>query len=511
MKKNLLKNMTAAIAALFIALFALPQTAQAQSVTIMGQKYDKSTVLNISGGGSITWNQENTTVTLRNVVLDGITTPLIMVSTGDGIEELKVVLEGENTVTATNFIFRWDSCNMTIQGTGSLKASTTSNIAIYKINPSPSTLTIRNCSLDIQGAMKSISGYSNGADTEVLSLVVDNATLKVKGATGGWGWKESGITYLEAYELKGCHIETPGVKFGKRNNFSYYELLGEDNDVYIGEVSIVPDASAGITQPEAYVVEAGSTLYFYYDTNKAERTSTVYGIDDKQADGQGLPAWSGTAGGTANTRITKVVFNSSFKDYRPTSTKGWFYICKNIETIEGLSNLNTEQVTNMSQMFTGCKSLTSLDLSNFNTSNVTAMLRMFYQCSALTTLDVSNFNTAKVTDMRGMFGLCSAMTTIYCNDDWNSGTVTKSSDMFRDCKKLKGAVAYDETKTDVRMANPTTGYFTKKDPSGIDAATVDTPAARRGIYTLNGVRLNTSPDNLPAGIYVIDGRKVVKR
>ena len=169
MKKNLLKNMTAAIAALFIALFALPQTAQAQSVTIMGQKYDKSTVLNISGGGSITWNQENTTVTLRNVVLDGITTPLIMVSTGDGIEELKVVLEGENTVTATNFIFRWDSCNMTIQGTGSLKASTTSNIAIYKINPSPSTLTIRNCSLDIQGAMKSISGLLLSAKTSSLS------------------------------------------------------------------------------------------------------------------------------------------------------------------------------------------------------------------------------------------------------------------------------------------------------------------------------------------------------
>ena len=72
-------------------------------------------------------------------------------------------------------------------------------------------------------------------------------------------------------------------------------------------------------------------------------------------------------------------------------------------------------------------------------------------------------------------------------------------------------MAYDQNKLDVTMANPTTGYFTKKDPSGIDAATVDTPAARRGIYTLNGVRLNTSPDNLPAGIYVIDGRKVVKR
>ena len=110
-----------------------------------------------------------------------------------------------------------------------------------------------------------------------------------------------------------------------------------------------------------------------------------------------------------------------------------------------------------------------------------------------------------------MFYNCSALTTIYCNDDWKSDVVQNSVNMFADCTNLKGAVAYDATKTDVTMANPTTGYFTKKDPSGIDAATVDTPAARRGIYTLNGVRLNTSPDNLPAGIYVIDGRKVVKR
>ncbi len=89
--------------------------------------------------------------------------------------------------------------------------------------------------------------------------------------------------------------------------------------------------------------------------------------------------------------------------------------------------------------------------------------------------------------------------------------MTESENMFADCTKLKGAVTYDANRTDVTMANPTTGYFTSKNTTGIDAATVDTPAARRGIYTLNGVRLNTSPDNLPAGIYVIDGRKVVKR
>ena len=162
-------------------------------------------------------------------------------------------------------------------------------------------------------------------------------------------------------------------------------------------------------------------------------------------------------------------------------------------------------------MFYYCSSLKSLNLSSLNTANVTNMSEMFSGCKSLTSLDVSNFNTANVTYMMSLFWACEALTTIYCDDDWTKGVVKQSEDMFYDCTKLKGAVAYDATKTDVTMANPTTGYFTKKDPSGIDAATVDTPAARRGIYTLNGVRLNTSPDNLPAGIYVIDGRKVVKR
>jgi len=33
--------------------------------------------------------------------------------------------------------------------------------------------------------------------------------------------------------------------------------------------------------------------------------------------------------------------------------------------------------------------------------------------------------------------------------------------MFTDCTQLKGAVAYDANKTDVEMANPKTGYFTR--------------------------------------------------
>ena len=54
-------------------------------------------------------------------------------------------------------------------------------------------------------------------------------------------------------------------------------------------------------------------------------------------------------------------------------------------------------------MFYGCSSLTSLNLSNFNTNNVNDMSEMFSSCSSMNFLNLSNFNTSNVTNMRRMF------------------------------------------------------------------------------------------------------------
>ena len=167
-------------------------------------------MVNLSSG-SIKWDQENTTLTLNNVALDNAEKGLVFLPSSSGIKELKVVLEGKNNVNGANQeIFYWQDCILTIQGSDSLTTRSTSNKAIDYSGTTPSTLTIKDCTLDIQGKLQSIMGYMNGENTATLSLVVNNATLKVKGATGGWGWKRSGIENLKSYELKNCHIETPG-------------------------------------------------------------------------------------------------------------------------------------------------------------------------------------------------------------------------------------------------------------------------------------------------------------
>ena len=140
-------------------------------------------------------------------------------------------------------------------------------------------------------------------------------------------------------------------------------------------------------------------------------------------------------------------------------------------------------------MFKDCSALTTLDVSNFDTQNVTDMSRMFNDCSALTTLDLSSFETQNVTDMSRMFKSCSALTTIYASDKFVTTACEEDENMFAECANLVGAVPYDENKVGKEMANYTTGYFTDKAATGIDAPTVSDDTAAE-YYDLQGRRLN---------------------
>ena len=133
--------------------------------------------------------------------------------------------------------------------------------------------------------------------------------------------------------------------------------------------------------------------------------------------------------------IKNIIFDESFKTYAPTSLREFFKNCKALETISGLENLNTANVTDMNSMFSGCSALTSLDLKNFNTENVTDMSYMFFKCPALTSLDLKNFKTARVKHMYYMFYGCSALTSLDLKN-FNTENVTDMYNMFDGCSDL---------------------------------------------------------------------------
>ena len=188
---------------------------------------------------------------------------------------------------------------------------------------------------------------------------------------------------------------------------------------------------------EAYVVQSvdKTTLTFYYDDQRATRTGTTWGIEETKKEGDDtFPAWAGTWN-VADRTTTRVVFDASFRDFRPTTTARWFYNYDALKQIEGLEYLNTQNVTNMGEMFWFCSGLTSLDVSHLNTQNVTNMGGMFFGCSGLTSLDVKNFNTQNVTNMREMFSSCSGLTSLDLSH-FDTQNVTSMGMMFADCKEL---------------------------------------------------------------------------
>ena len=250
------------------------------------------------------------------------------------------------------------------------------------------------------------------------------------------------------------------------------------------------------------------------------------------------PEWD-----THAAEIKKVVFKAGFRDEAHTTCSNWFNGCTNLTSIEGIENLNTSKVTDMSGMFAQCSNLETLDLSHFNTEKVTTMAQMFYGCTKLHDLNIDNFNTENVSYMNGMFdgcsnlesldlshfntryvrksgfnymfngcsslssldvsnfttdkpgmqldGLfqgcsslqtldlssfdisgagsvnylfdgCSALQTIYVSDLFKIKYGVKSSNMFRDCRSLKGANSFETTKKNETYANYESGYLTKK-------------------------------------------------
>ena len=221
-----------------------------------------------------------------------------------------------------------------------------------------------------------------------------------------------------------------------------------------------------LKEPYARITEeyGVKTLTFYY----GEATDDALKVADYYT------SYSGRAWHSEASSIGKVVFDPSFADYRPTSTRYWFYNMQNLTAIESIENLNTSNVTDMGYMFVWCFELTSLDVSNFDTSNVTDMSDMFDYCRSLTSLDLSNFDTSNVTNMDEMFKGCSGLTSLNVSN-FDTSNVKSMGDMFYNCSGLTNLdVSNFDTSnvTDMRNMFSSCSGLTSLDLSNFDTSNV---------------------------------------
>ena len=88
----------------------------------------------------------------------------------------------------------------------------------------------------------------------------------------------------------------------------------------------------------------------------------------------------------------------------------------NLKAINFGDSFDTSNVTNMSYMFSSCRSLTNLDLSCFNTSKVMNMSQMFDGCENLVYLDLSYFHASSATTTTNMFKNCDMLKALIGSD-----------------------------------------------------------------------------------------------
>lgn len=120
-------------------------------------------------------------------------------------------------------------------------------------------------------------------------------------------------------------------------------------------------------------------LSFYYDeVDYSGDGITVYAVPEN-----GTKSWSDASS------LTQVVFDVSFKDFRPRSLMAWFsWQGSGLKSFVGLENLNTSETTSMNTMFRYIP-VTELDLSHFDWQKVKDIGSLVNSCTSLKTVYVA--------------------------------------------------------------------------------------------------------------------------
>lgn len=205
-----------------------------------------------------------------------------------------------------------------------------------------------------------------------------------------------------------------------------------------------------ISTPESYASfdESISTLTYYYDMNRYEHAEVEEVVMLPWTDGAFYLEYANYIG--------RIVIDESFRNSNLTSSLGLFHAIEDghgfglthVGEINGLENLNTKTMTDLSLLFAFMECLVEIDL---------------------TVLDLS-----EVTTTVGMFGMCTNLKKILCDEDLTD--VDDSDDMFVGCVNLvggNGTACDGENDIDADYARPDwkdqPGYFTATKPQSVES------------------------------------------
>ena len=128
---------------------------------------------------------------------------------------------------------------------------------------------------------------------------------------------------------------------------------------------------------------------------------------------------------------------NNFDTSNVTNMNNMFYYINTLQNID-LSNFKTSKVTeSMAYMFQGCTNLNSLDLTSFDTHGVISMQNMFMGCSKITEIkwDTTKFVTDNSTNLSAVFFGCKKLESVDVSK-WNTIKNKTLYATFQSCSSL---------------------------------------------------------------------------
>lgn len=414
--------------------------------------------------GKVYFDPNTRTLTLDNATIEAAGSNAIL---NQDCKYLVIELIGTNTINVTNSAGIYLQKETSILGTSGSKLTITNDQGAVLFENSP--LEINNCWLEVEGKW----GISAGNNEAAEVLTIRNSHVEANGTSGS-------ICDISGLKLEGSYIYSPY------------------NAAYDADTKSV--AVNGVTVKEKVVIEPNS--YGIYIADKPVTTlnykdlTSIYGV-------------SGSASYDPDTK-TLTLDNATIER---NSTDGTGIVNKTVSdfTVK-LIGKNTVTADLASMVLNQTSTITG-DGSLYLTSKRFCGLDME---SASVTIDNTSLFVKGGYGIAGFIGAESEVLTVRNShvEAEGSGSITLISNLILDNCAITQPVGaeFDADKKAVVLNGEVFKSKVVIEPvnNSIGTITADVPAHKQGIYNLNGIKLTQQWDDLPAGIYIVDGVKRVK-
>ena len=410
--------------------------------------------------GKMSYDPETNTLTMEDVTIN---VSYINGIVNRSVEGMKIKLVGNNTITTNEAcitIFQ----PSTISGSGTLRLKSSDNCGLYL----PSSLTVEGVTIYAEGEW-GIAGQEFQTSGNVLTIC--NAYVEATGSSGS-------ICDLQNLVLDGCSITQPvGASFDAN---SYAVVL---NDKLVTDKVVI--------EPDSYGFNiAGENV----TKENCKDLSVIDGVDGKMSyDPE-----------TKTLTMEDVTINTPGNGI-------WNKYVEGLKIVVVGNNIITSQ--------TAC---ISIQKTSTISGSGTLRLKTPYDCglylhTSLSVEGVKLYVEGKygLAGVDGKIGEILTLRNAYVEATGSEGSVCDLQNLILDgctITQPEGA-AFDGALHAVALNGEvvTDKVVIEPDASGISDITTDVPAHAKGIYSVTGVKQTQQWNELPAGIYIVDGVKRVKR